>query len=347
MSARKSFRNASPAAAALSSSPVVSPVKSPIVAASNAVAENSLPDAEEELLEEEMLDETNGVDDDLPSDLVPHLDEEEPELIINEPEIDTILKEEEDDEDEEDDAGAESGALARANNVIYENGHDYEDQVLSEEDDYGRYYNYMEKEKEFEPKREREETETEDHGNYVRIKSSDMCTFCNRNFDEKSHWLVHGECYFIRIQVDSINRGEGAFRGSRWTFRCEFCSKLFPDKGQLRQHLTFHFDKTFICKLCGHESYNSQAMENHQDTHGSHHNNASAGAHKFRTSGGGLVSRNRGQNALTGGGQAPVQIYSTPTIMNYDYESNKVNTRSRNNYAYNYSEINDGEGGES
>lgn len=113
-------------------------------------------------------------------------------------------------------------------------------------------------------------TETVDFGDYFRIVAKEKCLFCNEMFDDKSKWLVHGDCYFIRVQVQALNRRDNALKAveeGKWTFECEVCSKIAHDRAHLQRHMVYHFNKTLVCKTCGHQSYDNKDMSKHLIQH--------------------------------------------------------------------------------
>lgn len=73
----------------------------------------------------------------------------------------------------------------------------------------------------------------------------------NRALYFKARWVAHGPCYFLRRQVEAVNKKEDSDQfiyeegcRAKWAFRCEVegcTANVFPDLDGLRQHMSFHF----------------------------------------------------------------------------------------------------------
>jgi len=109
----------------------------------------------------------------------------------------------------------------------------------------------------------------EDHGTWFRIKDHCHCTFCCEDFDDKSKFLVHGDCYFIRRQVEALNSGVeqqslGTFgRQNTWIFQCELCEKVSSVQTELRRHMASHFPRALCCKSCDFRSATLANLKTH------------------------------------------------------------------------------------
>lgn len=100
--------------------------------------------------------------------------------------------------------------------------------------------------------------EYDDHGGYVRVKTHDICAYCNETFDEKVKFLIHGDCYILRKQAEALNAKSELFKGDKWLFECDFCTKTHVRRVYLYSHIVMHLEKNYVCKSCS-RSYNLAA----------------------------------------------------------------------------------------
>lgn len=121
-----------------------------------------------------------------------------------------------------------------------------------------------------EPNIELEEFEhgIEDFGSFFRIKTHDFCGFCNKYFDDSAKFLTHGDCYFLRRQVEAINGGKPVHitaDGRNWIFKCEFdgCVKSGSSRSYVSEHYAFHFEQKYVCKFCGKRAHSNSNIRKH------------------------------------------------------------------------------------
>lgn len=105
-------------------------------------------------------------------------------------------------------------------------------------------------------------------GKGYRTRTINTCQFCRKEFRDLPTLLAHADCYFIRLQVEAINRGNQLVVDSnQWTFNCEFCAKEFKNLKNIQDHLVCHFDKTWICLICYSTMATGKSFKSHLRVH--------------------------------------------------------------------------------
>lgn len=117
----------------------------------------------------------------------------------------------------------------------------------------------------------------EDLGQFYRIKEHLYCPFCNLFFDDKSKWRIHGECYFLRVQSELLNKGEDprtfVDADGKWTkLECDVCGHMTKYGSNSfenhRTHMIQHFTPTLVCKICANRVVHKNNMRRHILSHG-------------------------------------------------------------------------------
>lgn len=88
------------------------------------------------------------------------------------------------------------------------------------------------------------------------------CPYCDTEKTGTAQFLTHGDCYFLRKQVEAANLGEPLESGD-WKFACEICGAVVSRLQCLLNHLQCCHYPSFSCSLCDHQAGLVGRMKRH------------------------------------------------------------------------------------